>query len=243
MSDYEVVAQSGGGGGMGGWGAIAGIVSGLLDSVIGPVAANQEKGWASRAARHQRSWAEMMSSTSYQRAVKDLQAAGLNPALAYMQGGATSPGGAMASTPNIDMPSFSDISGRAVSNAKTSALLGEQVRTLRAQRMAAENEAEASRRLPEKMGVEIGESLMRTNALEAQGMQAVANKKNLDMDTTLRGYDVPAAKAGAELYEDYGSEIKATEKVLDIIGQGAGIGGRFLSGAARGGRDRVRRRR
>lgn len=44
----------------------------------------------------QRDWSERMANTSYQRAIGDMRAAGLNPMLAYSQGGAPTPSGSSA---------------------------------------------------------------------------------------------------------------------------------------------------
>lgn len=47
-------------------------------------------------ARIQRDWNEYMSNTAYQRAMADMKKAGLNPILAYQQGGASSSGTGIA---------------------------------------------------------------------------------------------------------------------------------------------------
>lgn len=62
-------------------------------------------------ARENRKWQERMSNTAYQRAVKDMKLAGINPMLAYMQGGASSPGGSTATVEDVVSPAVSSAMG------------------------------------------------------------------------------------------------------------------------------------
>ena len=61
----------------------------------------------------QRDWYEAMSSSAYQRAMKDMKAAGLNPILAYSQGGAASSG---TGVPTGSAASYNVGSGDTLSN-------------------------------------------------------------------------------------------------------------------------------
>ena len=89
------------------WSAIGAIGSALIGggfSALGQERANREtreateRGMAFSAeqAEINRAWQERMASTRYQRTMRDMRAAGLNPILAYRQGGGPIPSGGQA---------------------------------------------------------------------------------------------------------------------------------------------------
>lgn len=103
------------------------IIGGGL-SLLGALSSNKS---SAREAATNRAFQEEMSNTSYQRAMEDLRLAGLNPMLAFSQGGASVPTGAMAQFSNPGLAAsqaFAGIqtSGSSAIQAETAAKLGNE---------------------------------------------------------------------------------------------------------------------
>lgn len=96
-----------------GYNTMAAITQGVYNQISN----NAAMSYNSAQAAKNRAWQEQMSNTAYQRAVEDMRKAGINPILAYQQGGASTPGGAQGTISGASM-------GLASSSAASASALG-----------------------------------------------------------------------------------------------------------------------
>lgn len=78
-------------------------LSAIQQGVYNHIEQQTAMAYNSAEAAKNRAWQEQMSNTSYQRAVEDMRKAGINPILAYTQGGASTPSGAQGTIGSASM--------------------------------------------------------------------------------------------------------------------------------------------
>ena len=192
----------------------AGIATALGGIITGAMANRSRR----RESARNRDFQERMRNTQWQAAVTDMEKAGINPALAYSQGGAASPGGSMAAQENV---------GAGVSSALQNTLLKKQMKLLDSQAYSA---------------YETG----RTQALKAEA-QEIQNRlygtwndlsKSRWEPGPLWDMTVSNARSAAEIFRQHGLENTVLQGLADAAGSDIGkrIGWlRLLMQAKRGG--------
>lgn len=194
--------------------ALGGVANTALSFIpgVGDYMATKDANQTNLTSAHdQMAFQERMSGTAYQRAVTDMEKAGLNPMLAYSQGPASTPSGAMASVdPATKTGTFKaalDAAGYSLqrSSAKSQISLNAATEDAKkAERVQVENQAQKTNSENELIKKQTETQEHERKIKEAQASSA-------------------RAKADAEAYKAKKDiEWYDKEKWLNAIGQGVG---------------------
>jgi hypothetical protein len=206
--------------------AAAPLISGGL-SFLGQQKANEAN---EALARAQTEFQREMSNTSYQRAVGDMMAAGLNPMLAYIQGGASTPTGQSAVMQSA-LGSGATSGQQAYQLALNTALNEAEVRLKAEQAGAAGAQEDLNRANMNLSLVEAANKAAQLPGHQQYGkrvaadiQQSIANAAHNSASAAAKEAELPESKAIGKLYSgDKGVYIKGAERAGQAAA-GLGIG-------------------
>lgn len=194
-------------------GAGASIGGGLLGSA-GAAAQNQaQRDIADNAnvAAAERAYAaqqfsEYMSNTAYQRTMADMKKAGLNPILAYQQGGASTPQGVMAPVHQAQLENELSALGEGVSSAaqkakdaEASELAREQTKNTTSQTQLNNANENLAKTMEEKAKIDTVTSAKQADKLEAEKNLADEQTRNAKIQAGILAHNVTSAAGEARI--------------------------------------------
>lgn len=181
-------------------GAALNAAASIGGAILGHKGAKDTNKAAAQRSQEERDWEERMSNTAYQRSMRDMRQAGLNPILAYQKGGASTPNTSAAPVINEMEP--------AINTARQAAMFKAELDNVHADTLSKETTAQLQRELQKKAKADTTvSSATAVHQMEAAEL-ARSQRRTVEMDTIVRGLDaflrqeqVHSARSEAKLKE------------------------------------------